>query len=298
LNPAVTPFSLERTLRCGQTFRWEKLGNWWYGVVDGNILKMKQTKDRLQFAAFPKRASMDFVTKYFRLDDDLPHILSTINRDRYMRRAIQGFAGLRLVRQEPWECLVSYICATYKNIPAIKRMIYALAMRLGERLTFNDHEFHIFPKPGDLARASLEDLRACELGFRAPRVLKTARILYEQEFSLDALKEMSYERAKRELLSLPGIGHKVADCVLLFSLDKLEAFPVDVWIKRAMLEFYAGKFQKTFSKPLSGKKSPTPTEYAKFSSFGRKHFGEYAGYAQEYLFAFSRSRGNCHSSSG
>ena len=109
---------------------------------------------------------------------------------------------------------------------------------------------------------------------------------------------MRYESAKQKLLSLPGVGHKVADCVLLFSLDKLEAFPVDVWIRRGMLELYADKFQKISIKPLPRKKSLTPTEYARFSSFGRKHFGEYAGYAQEYLFAFLRSRGDCHSGRG
>jgi N-glycosylase/DNA lyase len=290
LDLLVTPFDLERTLRCGQLFRWEKRDDWWYGVVGEMVVKIRQIKDRLVFQTFPEKVDADFVENYFRLDDDLPHILSGISKDEHIRKAIQRFHGLRISRQEPWECLISYICATYKNIPAIKNMILNLSKKFGRKITFDSHSFYTFPKPSDLACTSLEEIRECKLGFRAESLLETSKIVYGGEFSLENLRKMSYEKAKHELLSLPGVGQKVADCVLLFSLDKLEAFPVDIWIRRAILNFYPEHFGDSFVGRVSGKSSITPSEYKTISSFGRRYFGKYAGYAQEYLFLLSRSQ--------
>jgi len=290
LDQVITPFNLDHTLRCGQTFRWEKHDNWWYGVVRDKIAKIRQTRDKLQFETFPEKMNADLVSKYFRLEDALPLILSRINRDAHIHRAIQDFRGLRIIRQEPWECLISYICATCKNIPAIQGMILNLSKCFGTKITFDNHAFYMFPKPKGLAKASLEELKRCKLGFRARSVSKTSKIIHETRLNLEALKEMSYDRARRTLLSLPGVGPKVADCVLLFSLDKLEAFPVDVWIKWATLEFYGDHFERSFVESTSSKKSITPNQYRTINSFGRDHFGEYAGYAQEYLFALSRKQ--------
>jgi N-glycosylase/DNA lyase len=290
LDRSTVPFSLEHTLRCGQLFRWEKLGDWWYGVVEDKIVKMRQIADRLIFQTFPEKINVEFIENYFRLDDDLPVILSQINKDKHIRKAIQCFHGLRISRQEPWECLISYICATYKNIPAIKNMILNLSKRFGRKITFNGHDFYTFPKPSDLAQASLKEIRSCKLGFRAERVLETAKILNRGEFNLDDLRKMDYGKAEKELLSLPGVGQKVADCILLFSLDKLEAFPVDIWMKRAVLKFYSGYFERSFIERVSSKSSITSREYRTISSFGREYFGKYAGYAQEYLFSLSRKR--------
>ena len=288
LDRSIVPFSLEHTLRCGQLFRWEKLGDWWYGVVEDKVVKIRQIADRLMFQTFPEKINAEFIENYFRLDDDLPSILSQIDKDEHIRRAIQRFHGLRISRQEPWECLISYICATYKNIPAIKNMILNLSKRFGRKITFNGHDFYTFPKPGDLAHASLEEIRSCGLGFRAERVLETSKILDRGEFILEDLRKMDYEKAKQELLSLPGVGQKVADCVLLFSLDKLEAFPVDIWMKRVALDFYSSYFERSFIERISSKSSIAPREYEAISSFGREYFGKYAGYAQEYLFHLSR----------
>lgn len=288
LNPTITPFNLEHSLKCGQSFRWEKHGDWWYGIVKEKVIKIKQTREGLQFQISPGPADVSSVVNHFRLDDDLPCILSEISKDEHIRRAIRIFRGLRITRQEPWECLISYMCATYKNIPAIKKMIFNLCEHLGKMMYFDGHVFYTFPRSETLAQASLEELKRCKLGFRTKRVLRTSRIIQEKQFDFEALKEMSYERAKRELLSLPGVGQKVADCILLFSLDKLEAFPVDIWIKRTMLKFYTNCFKKSFVEKVSSRKSITPKEYRKINAFGREYFGEYAGYAQEYLFASSR----------
>ena len=288
LDTSTVPFSLEHTLRCGQLFRWKKLGDWWYGVVKDKVVKIRQIADELMFQMFPEKTTAEFIENYFRLDDNLPSILSQINKDEHIRRAIQRCHGLRISRQEPWECLISYICATYKNIPAIKNMILNLSKQFGDKITFNGHDFYTFPKPSDLAHAGLEEMRSCKLGFRAERVLETSRILDREEFNLEDLRKMNYEKARQKLLSLPGVGQKVADCVLLFSLDKLEAFPVDIWMKRAVLEFYPSYFERSFVKRVSTKSSITPREYKTINSFGREYFGKYAGYAQEYLFTLSR----------
>jgi len=284
----TTPFDLENTLSCGQAFRWEKLGGWWYGVVKEKVVKVKQTSEGLEFQTYPEMTDADFARNYFRLDDDLPHILSKINHDECIGKAIQELHGLRIVRQEPWECLISYICATYKNIPAIRKMILNLSKRFGKKITFDGCGFYTFPKPSSLAEANLEEIKRCELGFRSSRVSETSKIIDRQEFSLESLKKSDYGKAKCELLTLPGVGNKVADCVLLFSLDKLEAFPVDVWMKRIILESYSDHFEKLFIRQALGKRSVTPSEYREISLFGRKYFGEYAGYAQEYLFQYFR----------
>ena len=288
LDQPSTPFDLDCTLKCGQSFRWEKLRGWWYGVVEGKVVKIRQIGDKLLFQILPEGVEADFVENYFRLDDNLPQILSEINRDEHIGMAIQRFHGLRIIRQEPWECLISYICATNKNIPAIKNMVLNLSKRFGRKIMFEGRDFYAFPRPNDLADADPKQLETCKLGFRTERVLETSRIVGNKELDLETLREMDYEKAKRELLALPGVGQKVADCVLLFSLDKLETFPVDIWVKRALLNYYSNCFEESLVRKISRRTSLTPSEYEKISSFGRTYFGEYAGYAQEYLFALLR----------
>ena len=290
LDRSKVPFSLEHTLCCGQLFRWQKLGDWWYGVVADRVVKIKQSGERLIFQVFPEIPNQGFVESYLRLDDDLPSILSQIGKDEHMRKAINLFCGLRIVRQEPWECLVSYICATYKSIPAIKKMVNSISRQFGEKLTFDGYDFYTFPKKSDLAQACPKDLRSCGLGFRAERALETARLVDSGEFPLESLRNMEYGAARRELLGLPGVGPKVADCVLLFSLEKLEAFPIDVWMKRAATTIYTRHFDSSFIKRVASKSSITPKEYETIGSFGREYFGRYAGYAQEYLFHFLRTQ--------
>jgi N-glycosylase/DNA lyase len=133
LDSTTTPFSLEHTLRCGQLFRWEKMGDWWYGVVADHVLKIRQTGAKLFFQASPEDLNEEFIENYLRLDDDLPNILFEISRDEHVKQAVKFFYGLRLCRQEPWECLISYICATYKNIPAIKKMIHNISQQFGKK---------------------------------------------------------------------------------------------------------------------------------------------------------------------
>lgn len=278
------PFNLDYTLCCGQAFRWDKQGEWWYGVVGEEAFRIRQKFKMLEFES----TNAGFVENYFRLHDDLPKILSQINKDKKIEAAISRFRGLRILRQEPWECLISYICATYKSISAIKRILSNLSKRFGEETCLESHGFYTFPKPVKLAHASVQKLAACGLGYRAKYVSETAKLVCEDTFDLELLKKTAYEKAKEELMNLPGVGPKVADCVLLFSLEKLEAFPVDVWIRRAILKYYARHFPNEFFRRISAQESLSSSEYEKLSSFGREYFGKYAGYAQEYLYHYER----------
>jgi N-glycosylase/DNA lyase len=283
LSPS-RPFNLDFTLCCGQTFRWEKHGDWWYGVVGQTPCTIRQTGQTLAFEG----VDTDFVENYFRLDDDLPDIFSRINKDENIEAAISEFNGLRILRQEPWECLTSYICATYKSISSIKGMLANLSRRFGEETRMDTQILYTFPKPAKLAEAGLHELEACGLGYRAKYVSETAKVVRENTLDLERLEKMAYAKAKQELTCLPGVGPKVADCVLLFSLEKLQAFPVDVWIRRAILKYYARYFPKKFVKRLSAQESLSNSGYEKLSCFGREYFGDYAGYAQEYLYHHER----------
>ncbi|MDI6691344.1 MAG: DNA glycosylase [Candidatus Bathyarchaeota archaeon] len=285
LNPSC-PFDLDVTLCCGQVFRWDKHGEWWYGVVEGKVLKLRQIGNELEF----ENADVDFVKNYFGLNDDLPYIFSKISKDEHMKQAVEIFKGLRIIRQNPWECLVSYICATYKNISAIKQILFNLSKKFGEEIRFEGQKFYTFPTLERLAKAATQELAHCGLGYRVNYVAETAKLVHKNHFDFESLRKMSYEEAKNELLKFKGVGLKVADCVLLFALGKLEAFPVDVWIKRVILKYYANHFPKEFVRKISGKKSLSKTEYKELNLFGRKYFGEYAGYAQEYLYHYERTR--------
>ncbi|MEM2105133.1 MAG: DNA glycosylase [Candidatus Bathyarchaeia archaeon] len=280
-----TPFNLDITLCCGQAFRWIRHGEWWYGVIGEKAFKIRQNCERLEFENVDEK----FVRNYFGLNDDLQYIYRKVCKDEHVKNAIEASKGLRIIRQEPWECLISYICATYKNIPAIQKMLEALSRKFGEKICFDGMEFYTFPTKEKIASASIRELEECGLGYRAKYVYETAKAIREANFDFEQLKKISYERAKSELLRFPGIGCKVADCVLLFSLEKFEAFPVDVWMRRAILKFYAHHFPKDFVAKLSSKKSLTPSMYNVLNLFGRKYFGDYAGYAQEYLYHYVKT---------
>jgi N-glycosylase/DNA lyase len=278
------PFDLDLTLCCGQTFRWDKEGEWWHGAIGESSVKIRQQNDSIRFYG----ATMDDVMTFLGLKDNLVKIYSEIDRDRHIRTAFEQFRGLRILRQTPWESLISYICATYKNIASIKRMLHNLSRQFGERIRTENQDFFTFPTPQKLAKASISDLRRCELGYRAEYVLQTSKQVFENNYDLDSLKKTSYDDARTFLLQFPGVGPKVADCVLLFGLGRLEAFPVDVWMRRVMLRHYASHFPKKFVTRISEEESLSEPQYKELNRFGREYFGKYAGYAQEYLYHYER----------
>jgi N-glycosylase/DNA lyase len=284
LSP-LTPFNLDFALCCGQTFRWDKKDDWWCGVVGEKVLRIRQNGNTLEF----ENANADFVKSYFRLRDDLPMVFSYISKDDHIRTAIKEFRGLRILRQDPWECLISYICATYKSIVVIRQMLLNLSEKFGEEMRFDGCGLYTFPTPAELAKATVKELAGCGLGYRARYVSETAKAVYGDSFDFERLKRCDCETARAELLNFSGVGPKVADCVLLFSLEKLEAFPVDVWMRRVILRHYAEHFPRGFIKRISDEKSLSNSGYARLNLFGRRYFGEYAGYAQEYLYHYERT---------
>jgi N-glycosylase/DNA lyase len=292
-----TPFSLDYTLESGQLFRWERKGEWWYGVVSGSVLKAKQEGDVLRCASSSDFVDSAFVTRYFRLDDDLNHILATLSRDNVINRAVQKFYGLRLARQDKWECLASFVLATNANIPRIKKMVSSVCEKYGLPFEFEGDQYYAFPSPEALAGATTTDLVRLGMGYRAPFLKRVANAVSEGKVDFDALSSLGYEEARQVLLTklfgeklLLGVGPKVADCVLLYSFGKDESFPIDVWIARVLLKSYPRLVSPPLRKRLksSDKVKLTAGDYAKVSKSVRSHFGRYAGYAQQYLFAAAR----------
>jgi N-glycosylase/DNA lyase len=279
-------FDLDFSLCCGQVFRWRKVGSWWYGVAGDRVFKVRQCGAELEF----ENVSEEFVRCYFGLNDDLAQISQRIDKDEYVRKALRRFEGLRIVRQVPWECLISFICATYKNIAAIELMLSKLSVKFGEKKAFEGYDFYLFPAVEKLAFASEHDLQECGLGYRAKYVQETAKKIHDENINLESLKTLSYLEARKILVEFPGVGLKVADCVLLFSLEKMEAFPVDVWVKRVILNHYQNHFPEPIVKKLLSHASLTNGEYEKLNAFGRSYFGQYAGYAQEYLYHLERTQ--------
>ncbi len=278
------PLYVDVTLCCGQVFRWDKLGGWWYGVARDKVFKIRQVKDKIEYANIDQR----FVEHYFALDEDLERILDSINKDPHINKAIEQYWGLRIIRQDPWECLISYICATYKSIPAIRHMLNNMARKFGEKVNYDGREFYTFPEPERLCDASEIDLASCGLGYRAKYVLATTKRVCQEGFDLETLKKLPYLEAKKQLMEFPGVGAKVADCVSLFALGKTEAFPVDVWVKRVILNRYSEKLPAKLYQKLSSHDSLSSSDYEQLNTFGRSYFGKYAGYAQEYLYHWER----------
>ena len=279
-------FDLDFSLCCGQVFRWRKVDGWWYGIVGEHVVKVRQCGAELEF----KNVSKDFVQHYFGLNDDLTQISSCIGNDDYVRKDLQRFEGLRIVRQVPWECLISFICATYKSIAAIELMLKKLSIKYGEKQVFDGMDFYTFPTMERLANASENGLRECGVGYRAKYVQATAKKVHDENMKLEDLRNLPYLEARKALLEFSGVGLKVADCVLLFSLEKQEAFPVDVWVKRVILNHYADQLPEPFVKKMQSHTSLTNGEYIKIGDFARNYFGAYAGYAQEYLYHFERTK--------
>ena len=280
------PFDLDFSLCCGQVFRWQKLGVWWYGVVGDTVFRVRQYGARLEFEG----VSENFVRNYFGLNDNLEEISKCIARDDFIRKALQRYEGLRIIRQVPWECLISFICATYKSIAAIELMLKKISAKYGIKKVFDGMDFYSFPTVEKLSNASENGLRECGLGYRAKYVQATARKIREEKIDLEDFKNLPYMEARKKLLGFSGVGLKVADCMLLFSLRKTEAFPVDVWMKRVILNHYANLLPEPFVRKLRSHDSLTHGEYIKIGNFARNYFGAYAGYAQEYLFHYERTQ--------
>ncbi len=272
----LNPRCLRETLDGGQAFRWRSAGeNEWRGIWGRHTVRLRLDDAGHLLASAPSAAAAAVfadLPRYLDLDRDYAAARDSLpwRTDPHLARCLAAFPGLRLLRQPFGETLLGFLCSATKQIVQIRQMCDALADRLGEPLPGGGRALPAWPR---LAEASVEDLRACGLGFRARHVAGTARFLAERPGWMDEVEGRPYAEAKELLRQLPGVGEKVADCVLLFGAGRWEAFPVDVWILRVMETRYG----------LSGW-SPAQT-----AQFGRLHYGHLAGYAQQYLFAWERA---------
>ena len=280
LIPVTQPFDLTSTLLSGQAFRWRTDGPWFYGVVFDNVVKLRQMDQGVELFCAPddEKTLEPLLVDYLGLPADLDGIYSTISVDDRLRAAIGRYRGMRVLRQDPWECLVSFICSSASNIPRISKNVESICSAYGRPIRLGDYLRSSFPTPRELAQAEVADLRRLGLGYRAEYVASTSRAIAGGAVDLFALRESPYDEALDALLSLDGVGDKVANCVLLCSLDKLDAFPIDVWVRRALQEWYLGGEDKTLS-------------LKKMRLWAQEYFGPYAGYANQYLFHDRRLQG-------
>jgi N-glycosylase/DNA lyase len=275
---AVENYDLAATLASGQAFRWRCREGEWTGVVGGRWVRLRAAAGRIAAETAAPVADWHWLRHYLQLDVNLPEVLAVFPRDDpALQAAVRACAGLRLLRQEPWECLASFICSSTKQIVQIEQIIALLCRRFGEPLPVpaGEEPAHSFPGYAQLAEVSESDLRGCKLGFRAPYLRGTAQKLAGGEVDLGRLSGLSLEEGRGELLKLPGVGMKIADCVLLFAYGFAGAFPVDVWIWKALRRHY---FRRRRVSP------------ARLRRFIGAHFGPHAGYAQQYLFHYMRVR--------
>ena len=271
------PFDLAESLESGQAHRWRRLGDGWYsGILGDRLLHLCQVPGGLEYreayaTGRPDAGETDTLLRaYFRLDDDIAEIYDDICRDRRVAAMVARYPGLRILRQEPWECTVAFICSATSNIPRIHQNMESMADHLGQPLELDGEVRRTFPSAQQLAAAGEGTLRELGLGFRAPYVIAAAHQVVEGSLDLDELIRLPYPETKARLMDCYGIGAKIADCISVFSLEKLEAFPVDVWVRRALAEWYF---------PMQKK----PPDRA-MVDWAQSYFGRYAGYSQQYLF--------------
>jgi N-glycosylase/DNA lyase len=263
-------FDLAKTLDSGQVFHWEPLGAGFVGTIGYEPIYAEQRGTQL----FVGGGSRNLVRHYFALDHALGEICAAFPHDPAMTAARDYCRGLRIIRQPIWECLAAFITSSMKQVAHIRQMSRALRERFGERKRLEGISIVSFPSAARLAEVSEKDLRECALGYRAKNLLLTAQRVASGEADLESWRALPDNELRACLCALPGVGAKVANCVMLFAYERLRAFPIDVWIERVLREKYFPRKRKVTA--------------AKLREFCDSYFGEHGGYAQQYLFHHAR----------
>lgn len=276
----VKSFEPKHIFECGQCFRWNlEEDDSYTGVVGENVLNVKKVQDDIIIKGICKDNIEDVCAKYFDLNteyEEIKKVLSIV--DDNLKISIEYGKGIRILHQDVWEALISFIISANNNIPRIKGIIERLSKKYGKEIKWNNKIYYTFPTPEELSKASVKDLRILGLGFRDTRVYETTRMVKEKQIDLDNLEKIKdVNEIREQLLKFSGVGPKVADCIMLFSMKKYEVFPIDVWVKRVMTELYFEIDKEKFN--LSNKK---------ILEFAKNKFGNVAGLAQQYLFYWRR----------
>ncbi|MCR5146193.1 MAG: 8-oxoguanine DNA glycosylase [Clostridia bacterium] len=276
----IESFNLEHIFECGQCFRWNKNEDDSYtGIVKQNVINIKTENNKIYVKSYGKDDLKELFDFYFDMDRDYESIKKELRKiDENMRNSISYGEGIRLLNQDLWETIISFIISANNNIPRIKGIIERISKRFGNKIEWNGKEYYTFPTPEQLGKASVEDLRNLGLGFRDIRVYETTQLVLNEKVDFEKLhSEENTEIVREELLKLPGVGPKVADCILLFStLKRFDVFPIDVWVRRVMNDLYIHKADEN------------KVDKKLVLNIANEKFGDLQGIAQQYLFYWKR----------
>ncbi len=274
-------FNLKYTLECGQCFRWKEVEeeeNTYIGVIKDRVIKIKQEEDKLLVRSNNMENLEQVVTEYFDLNKDYQKIEQEISSiDNHVKEAVKRSSGLRLLNQDFFETLISYIISANNNIPRISKSVNEISKRYGKKIIFENEEYYLFPTAQELENVSIDEYRKCGVGFRDSYIYSTVKDILEGKFDIYSINDKKTATLRKELLNLKGVGPKVADCILLFACGRGEVFPIDVWVERVMSVLY---FKETNGKM----KKRDILEYA------YNNFKDYAGIVQQHLFYNMREK--------
>ena len=268
---------IDNSINSGQVFLWEKCGSDWYGINGQDILKINKNA--------VIKSIQNSKTDFFRKKDNMQEIIKSISKDKTVKEAIKQYEGLRIFKQDPFQCMISFIVSSNSNIQKIKNSLEKITKKFGVKVEIENKEFFLFPKPEKLANAPIEEIKKCGVGYRAPFIKQAAEMIFSKKIDLEYLEKLDYKEAKKNICLIPGVGNKVADCILLFSLNKLEAFPLDTWMIKILEKYYSNEF-KIETKTITQK------QYEILHEKIVNYFGPYCGYAQQFLFKMERENYN------
>ena len=274
-------FEPTHIFECGQCFRWNKEEDGSYtGVVGHNVLNVKKNENEVTITGLCSEKIEELCKKYFDLETDYEAIKEKLSKiDDNLKISIEYGKGIRILKQDTWEALISFIISANNNIPRIKGIIERISKKYGKTIKWQGKEYYTFPTPEELSKASVTDLRKLGLGFRDTRVFETTRLVNTKQIDIYELEKIIHtKKLREELLKYPGVGPKVADCIMLFSMRRFEVFPIDVWVRRVMTELYFENETKI---------EPNNKQILKYAE---ETFGKLAGLAQQYLFYWRREK--------
>jgi len=266
---------VDNSINSGQVFLWEKHGSDWYGIDGQDVLKINKNG--------VIKSIRNLKTDFFRKNDNIEEIIKSISKDKTVKKAVKEYEGLRLFRQDPFQCLISFIISSNSNIQKIKSSLEKITKKFGKKVKIQNKEFFLFPEPEKMAKATIDEIKSCGVGYRAPFIKEAAKMVILKKIDFEYLKKCDYHEAKKNICLVPGIGNKVADCIMLFSLNKLESFPLDTWMIKILEKYYSKEF-KIETKTITQK------QYELLHEKIVNYFGPYCGYAQQYLFKMEREK--------
>lgn len=273
----VKNFNIKQILECGQCFRWKKISDTNYiGVAYGKVIEVIQEGDKVRILNSNEEDFNNIWLRYFDLERDYCKVKEGLSNDDILSKSVEYGYGIRLLNQEPFELLISFIISARNSIPSIQKTVNKISERWGTPIEYKGETYYTFPTPEQLADASLEDIKETGASFRSKYIVDTIKKVNESvkgdKYDLEYISSLSADECHTALQEFMGVGAKVADCIMLFSMEKSSAFPVDVWVKRAMMHFYNAE----------------EGSLNKIRIFARNKFGELAGFAQQYLFYYAR----------